>query len=293
MRPAAFLRLQLSCLCGRPLRVLAHLTTTKTHPLKALLLTFLSSVTVCAEMATAPRRGRGRAALERRPHRRPHRRPRAASPYARCATGGETPARLNVLLIEENLPLAVSFARRRRARARSRVACRAHLSTRPSRPRMHGTGTLSIVCCDPMIVFLLPLYVIMSITRPISIPISSFVRHGAEKSRGRKTTTVYEFIRRGTGKRSVRPTVGSGWDLAGTMVIGCHAWVKKCTRGLFQKRLRSLARLYGTAFSNRRMRNTDQIQVGWHTMSQPEWWQKQVRCHGVWKAHWTCPGALV
>ena len=80
----------------------------------------------------------------------------------------------------------------------------------------------------------------MSITRPISIPISSFVRHGAEKSRGRKTTTVYEFIRRGTGKRSVRPTVGSGWDLAGTMVISCHAWVKKCTRGLFQKRLRSL-----------------------------------------------------
>ena len=139
-------------------------------------------------------------------------------------------------------------------------------------PAHDGTGILSIVCCDPMIVFLLPLYVIMSITRPISIPISSFVRHGAEKSRGRKTTTVYEFIRRGTGKRSVRPTVGSGWDLAGTMVIGCHAWVKKCTRGLFQKRLRSLARLYGTAFSSHRMRNTDQIRVGWHTMSQPELW---------------------
>ena len=116
----------------------------------------------------------------------------------------------------------------------------------------------------------------MSITRPISIPISSFVRHGAEKSRGRKTTTVYEFIHCGTGKRSVRPTVGSGWDLAGTMVIGCHAWVKKCTRGLFQKRLRSLARLYGTAFSSHRMRNTDQIRVGWHTMSQPELWYKQV-----------------
>ena len=109
-----------------------------------------------------------------------------------------------------------------------------------------GTGILSIVCCDRMIVFLLPLYVIMSITRPISIPISSFVRHGAEKSRGRKTTTVYEFIRRGTRKRSVRPTVGSGWDLAGTMVIGCHAWVKKCTRGLYQKLQRSLARSYKT-----------------------------------------------
>ena len=88
----------------------------------------------------------------------------------------------------------------------------------------------------------------------------------------RNASTVYEFIRRGTGKRSVRPTVGSGWDLAGTMVIGCHAWVKKCTRGLFQKRLRSLARLYGTAFSSHRMRNTDQIRVGWHTMSQPELW---------------------